>query len=92
VTAPDAAALERAVRAEDVALVRALLQGATEGERRVLAKALRPLLEGPEWELPKPIVFDSLAGGMAFIFGKMAETMAGVEEEPTAAEQEHSDW
>lgn len=91
-TAPDAAALERAVRAEDAALVRALLQDATEGERRVLAKALRPLLEGPEWELPKPVVFDSLAGGMAFIFGKMAETMAGVEEEPTAAEQEHSDW
>jgi Family of unknown function (DUF6493) len=92
VTAPDAATLEAAVWAEDAALVRELLRDATEGERRVLAKALKPLLEGPKWELPKPVVFDSLEDGMAFIVGKMAETMAGAEEQPTADEQAHDDW
>ena len=91
-TAPDAATLEGAVRAGDAALVRDLLRDATEGERRALAKALKPLLEGPKRELPRPIMFDSLEGGMAFIFSKMAEKMAGVEEEPEPGEQARRDW
>jgi hypothetical protein len=55
VTAPDAATLEGAVRAENAALVREQLRDATEGERRALTKALKPLLEaavpeyGPGW-------------------------------------------
>ncbi len=91
-TAPDAATLEGAVRAEDAALVRELLRDATEGDRRALARALKPLLEGPQWELPRPVVFDSLEGGVAFIVGKMAEKMAGVEEKPAAGEQARRDW
>jgi hypothetical protein len=60
VSAPDAAAVEAAVRAEDASAVRELLADATEADRRALAKALKPLLAGPEWELPEPIVFTSI--------------------------------
>ena len=91
-TAPGAAALEAAVRAQDAALVRELLRDATEGERRALARALKPLLEGPPLELPAPVVFTSLSDGAAFIAQKMAETMAGQEEKPTAGAQARQDW
>ena len=92
-TAPDAAALEAAVRAEDAALVRDLLKDATEADRRALATALKPLRDGPKWEPPAPVVFTHLAEGTEFIFGQMMARMrAEPEPEPSAAEQAHQDW
>lgn len=66
-SAPDAAAVEAAVRAEDAAAVRELLADATEADRRFLAKALKPLLEGPkwDWELRRTPAFAALAVGVA---------------------------
>jgi Family of unknown function (DUF6493) len=92
VIAPDAAALEAAVWAEDAALVRELLRDATEGERRALAKVLKPLIDGPAWELQKPAMFGNLTDGVAFIVGQMHQRVAGVEEEPAAGEQQRREW
>jgi hypothetical protein len=92
VSAPDAAAVEAAVRAEDASGVRALLADATEADRRALAKTLKPLLEGPAWELPEPIVFTSLADGLAFVRSQMTATMRGQEPEPSAGERERREW
>jgi hypothetical protein len=47
VSAPDAAALHAAVRAEGASAVRDLLADATEANRRALAKELKTLLKGP---------------------------------------------
>ena len=90
--APDAAAVEAAVRAEDAKAVRALLADATETDRRALAKALKPLLTGPKWEPPQPVVFTSLGDGMEFIGSQMAAQMRGEEPESSPAERERRDW
>ena len=87
-----AAAVEAAVRAEDVSAVRELLADATEADRRALAKALKPLLAGPEWELPEPIVFTSIEDGLAFIRSQMTATMRGEEPEPPTGERERREW
>jgi hypothetical protein len=92
VSAPDAAAVEAAVRAEDASAVRELLADATEADRRALAKALKPLLAGPEWELPEPIVFTSIEDGLAFMRSQMTATMRGEEPEPPAGERERRKW
>jgi hypothetical protein len=92
VSAPDAAAVEAAVRAEDASAVRELLAEATEADRRALAKALKPLLEGPKWELPEPIVFTSIEDGLAFMHSQMAAKMRGEEAEPAASERERQEW
>jgi hypothetical protein len=92
VSAPDAAAVEAAVRAQDASAVRELLADATEAGRRALAKALKPLLDGPERELPKPIVFTSIEDGMTFMHSQMLATMRGEEPEPSAGERERQDW
>jgi hypothetical protein len=92
VSAPDAAAVEAAVRAEDVSAVRELLADATEADRRALAKALKPLLAGPAWELPEPIVFTSIEDGLAFMRSQMTATARGEEPEPPAGERERREW
>ena len=91
-SAPDAAAVEAAVRAEDAPAVRELFAEATEADRRALAKALKPLLEGPKWELPEPIVFTSIEDGLAFMHRQMAAQMRGEEAEPSASERERQEW
>jgi hypothetical protein len=48
VTAPDFTSLEAIIRAGDAPAVREQFANATEGERRVLAKALKPLFERPD--------------------------------------------
>lgn len=80
------------MRAEDASAVRELLAEATEADRRALAKALKPLLEGPRWELPEPIVFTSLDDGLAFMHSQMAAQMRGEEPEPSASERELQEW
>lgn len=74
-SAPDAAAVEAAVRAEDAAAVRELLADATEADRRALAKTLKPLLDGPKWEGETP-AFAALAvgvaGGLAAAYGALS--------------------
>ena len=80
------------MRAEDASAVRELLAEATEADRRALAKALKPLLEGPKWELPEPIVFTSIDDGLAFMHSQMAAKMRGEEPEPSASERERQEW
>ena len=80
------------MRAEDASAVRELLAEATEADRRALAKALKPLLEGPKWELPEPIVFTSIDDGLAFMHSHMAAKMRGEEPEPSASERERQEW
>jgi Family of unknown function (DUF6493) len=92
VSTPDAAAVEAAVRSEDTSGVRELLAEATEADRRALAKALKSLLAGPDWELPQPIVFTSIEDGLAFMHSQMAATMRGEEPEPPASEREREEW
>jgi len=92
VSAPDAAAVEAVVRAEDASAVRELLAEATEADRRARGKALKPLLEGPKWELPEPIVFTGIDDGLAFMRSQMAAKMRGEEPEPSASERERQEW
>jgi hypothetical protein len=92
VSAPDAEAVEAAVRKEDTRAVRKLLADATETDRRALAKALKPLLSGPKRELPQPIVFTSLADGVAFIRGQMAGQVRFQEPEASPGEREYQAW
>jgi hypothetical protein len=92
VSAPDAAAVEAAVRAEDASRVRELLAYATEADRRALAKALKPLLAGPKWEFPEAVVFTNMEEGLAFIRGKMLATARGEEPEPSASERRWCRW
>src|SRR5580693_4455984 len=47
--------LEAAIRRNDAAGVRDLLRDATERERKSCAKALRPLLRGPQWPGLEPL-------------------------------------
>jgi hypothetical protein len=49
------AQLEAAIRCNDAAAVRDLLREATERERKVCAKALQPLLRGPQWPDIEPL-------------------------------------
>jgi len=49
------AQLEAAIRRNDAAGVRDLLRDATERERKSCAKALRPLLRGPQWPGLEPL-------------------------------------
>lgn len=51
-SAPDAAAVEAAVRDKDAPRVRELFAAATEDERRALAKTLKPLIERPDVDVP----------------------------------------
>jgi hypothetical protein len=94
VSAPAAAAVEAAVRAEDARAVRDLLAGATEADRRGLAKELKPLLQGPGWELPGPIVFSGINDGVVFVRGQVTARMRGQEPEPVplASERDLRDW
>jgi len=80
------------VRAEDASAVRELLAEATEADRRARGKALKPLLEGPKWELPEPIVFTGIDDGLAFMRSQMAAKMRGEEPEPSASERERQEW
>lgn len=91
-SAPDAAAVEAAVRAEDAAAVRELLADATEADRRALAKALKPLLEGPKWELPAPAILTNLEDGMAFTRGQMTASIRFQAPEPSPDERARQDW
>jgi hypothetical protein len=45
----DPTRLEAAIRQNDVTAVRKLLRHATEPDRRACARALRPLLDGPDF-------------------------------------------
>jgi hypothetical protein len=92
VTSADAGRLEAAVRAEDASAVREVLRNATEADRRALAKALKPLIDGPQFELPQPVMFRDLGDGLAFMAERMAEQAAGREPEPSAHEREPRDW
>ena len=65
---------------------------ATEADRRALAKTLKPLLDGPTWERPKPIMMGSIQDGMSFALSQMTAQARGEEPEPSAAEQERRDW
>jgi hypothetical protein len=76
VSAPDAAALHAAVRAEDASAVRELLADATEADRRALAKALKTLLKGPKLEQPRPFRIAS-AGDAAAIIQMVASDPQG---------------
>ena len=88
-TTPSPSVVEAAVRAEDAGRVRGLLRGATEQDRRALAKALKPLLDGPPFGLPGPVIVHSAREGLEFIFGQLAASAAREEtEEPPDPRQE----
>jgi hypothetical protein len=83
--------LSDAIKRNDAAGVRELLRQATEADRRACAKALRPLLRGPELPLPEPVMLTNRRDAMNFILTRM--TGHGHEHvEPSAGEREREEW
>jgi len=77
-----------AIDRDDAAGVRELLRHATEAERRACARALRPLLDGPDDGGPYPEGWLSLARRLAFqaaAFGLAPGAVAEAQEKKEAA-------
>jgi len=87
----DPAPLSDAIKRNDAAKVRELLRQATEADRRACAKALRPLLHGPELAMSEPVVAASMGDVLSFVLRRM--TSHGHElAEPSVEERERDGW
>lgn len=80
-----------AVKRNDAAAVRDMLRDATEADRRACAKALRPLLRGPELVLPEPMIMFADPESRELLFARI--TCRGHDhEELSAAQLEYDAW
>jgi hypothetical protein len=85
------ALLSEAIKQNDAARVRELLRQATEADRRACAKALRPLLCGPELPLPEPVMLASRGDFMKFVLTRMTGHRHE-HAEPSAGERALQEW
>jgi hypothetical protein len=88
---PDPVLLDEAVKRNDPARVRDLLKDATEGGRRACAKAMRPLLTGPEFTLPGPVMVTGPAELRDFLLARMTGH-PHEHAERSGAEREREEW
>jgi Family of unknown function (DUF6493) len=93
----DPARLEAAIRQNEVTAVRKLLRHATEPDRRACARALRPLLHGPDFSQlgvpftgPELIRLEGLPGLVSFVLERVLGDQRG--ERDQAADRTRSEW
>lgn len=83
--------LSDAIKRNDAARVRDLLRQATEADRRACAKALQPLLRGPQFVTPEPVMVNGMGDVLSFVLTRM--TGRGDEHaKPSAEGRERDEW